>query len=208
MRTQTLSMEAIVVLVLSFLLVNTAHANLIVNGDFESGYTGYSTDYTVASDPMAIQLGEYILTDNPSNHHVLGQDYGDHTTGSGLMMMVEGSVLPGWVVWSQTVSVDANQDYQLSTWVSNWSTGHNATLDFTINGTSIGIFNSFPTGAWGEFSTTFNSGSNTALDIEIIDLDTASAGNDFALDDISLVPEPTSLCLMGSVLSLLALWRR
>ncbi|MBV7257445.1 PEP-CTERM sorting domain-containing protein [Pacificimonas sp. WHA3] len=62
------------------------------------------------------------------------------------------------------------------------------------------------TGIWNGLSTTFNSGSSTMASLFLRNAQTASFGNDFAIDDISLdtrsivnpmdVPEPAAAGLM------------
>src|SRR5262245_17414202 len=74
-------------------------ANLIVNGTFEAGNTGFATDYQYDSTPW--DDAQYYLTTDPSTIHFLGVRYGDHTTGRGLMMAANGGENPNLRVWSQ-----------------------------------------------------------------------------------------------------------
>ena len=91
-----------------------------------------------------------------------------------------------------------------------------AELVFRFNGLQLG--NSFIAsnpGEWLQFSAAWDSGSNTNLTLAILDLNTNANGNDFALDDIGLVPisavpsiHPLSCSsLVFGLLGLLA-WRR
>jgi cobalamin biosynthesis protein CbiG len=81
-------------------------------------------------------------------------------------------------------------------------------LQFSIGGNTIGSVYTAPgVGVWSEFTATFVAGIEP---IAVLDLNTAPNGNDFAVDDISIiaVPEPAMLALAGlSGLSLL-LFRR
>ena len=163
-----------------------ASANLVINGDFEAGNTGFWTDYPFFTGPGQLPADYYALVENPSDWHVVGRDYGDHTTGSGLMMMVNGHTTPDQTVWGQTLTVTPNTDHDISIWVSNWSTGHAADLNLFINDVHIGNFSSVGLGTWSEYTTNWNSGPNSSAVIRIVDYDTASAGNDFSLDDISV----------------------
>jgi hypothetical protein len=172
-----------------------ARGNLIVNGNFEAGYAGFKTDYVTSPTSVVGGAGQYLLVKNPGGHHPSGASYGDHTTGSGRMMMVNGSHDSSAVVWSQTLTVYPHSSYDFSLWLSSWVSASPATLDIRFNGVSVGTPTApSETGVWQKFSTTWNSGSATSLTIEIRDTNTADVGNDFALDDISLtardLPEP------------------
>ena len=103
---------------LLLVLVSFAHANLITNGDFEAGNIGFSSGYPFVASTTMLPIG-YILTDNPSPHHPLSQSFGDHTTGSGLMMMVNGSI-QGTVVWSQTTTITPNSSFDFSIFIRAW----------------------------------------------------------------------------------------
>ncbi len=195
-------------LVLLLLYGHNALASLIVNGDFESGNTGFSTGYNFTPDatnscPGCLNTTEYNITADASQHHPLGLQFGDHTTGSGLFFMANGA-LDQELVWSQTVdNIIANTLYRLDAFISSWLSLVDPSpsfLDFQVNGVSVGTFtgNGVP-GDWQNFSSVFNSSAATSLTIEIFDLNTSSGGNDFALDDISLnqVPEPLMMLLLS-----------
>jgi CARDB len=170
-------------------------ANLIVNGDFEAGNTGFSTQYFRGS-LLAPQT--YDILRNPRDGHPSAASFGDHTSGSGLMMAVNGAERANVLVWSQTVSVVPNTDYSFSSWVASWTSGPGdlsilANLDFSINGSSLGAsLAPDPVGVWQRFTAGWNSGANTSATIRIIDLHIGH-GNDFALDDITLTGSDTDL---------------
>ncbi|HCP15405.1 MAG TPA: hypothetical protein DIT32_06550 [Peptococcaceae bacterium] len=91
-----------------------AGANLITNGDFEGGNTGFDTEYTYL-DPANTgtwTLGPeymYTVSTNPHDYHSAWAAFGDHTSGTGKMMIVNGTYLNQItrVVWSQDVSLEA-----------------------------------------------------------------------------------------------------
>jgi hypothetical protein len=183
-----------------------AKAGLILNGDFEQGYTGFTTEYVLPPTDIVGGVGQYMLVTNPADHHPAGKSYGDHTSGSGLMMMLNGSADPTTIVWSETISVATNSSYDFSLWLSSWTASSPAVLDIQFNGVSIGTPAApSSSGVWQQFSTTWESGSASSLTITMFDKTTADVGNDFALDDISLngpsptaVPTPPSLVLAVS----------
>ena len=162
--------------------------NLVTNGDFSAGNTGFASDYTF--NPGNNPEGAYFVGTNPSDwNQVAPNPCGDHTSGSGNMMMVNGHFLQSNVmVWSETVKVQPNSNYAFSTWVQSLLYLNPATLQFYINGLPLGSpFTASGTSCqWQQFFTIWNSGSSTTATIRIVDLNMNWAGNDFALDDISL----------------------
>ncbi len=96
-------------------VVGAVPGNLINNGDFEAGNTGFTTEYTYL-DPSVTggwTLGPeymYTVSTNPSLYHSAWSSFGDHTSGSGNMMIVNGTwddYSPGYnaVVWAQEVTL-------------------------------------------------------------------------------------------------------
>ncbi len=93
--------------------------NLVENGDFEAGNVGFDTDYTY-HDPTvtggSALWGEFLYTigtDPYLYHSNWGPGFGDHTPGTGNMMIVNGTPSdtdPKGLVWGQTVSLPAVPD--------------------------------------------------------------------------------------------------
>lgn len=160
---------------------------LVVNGDFSAGNTGFSSSYGNCQASQCLWPDKlYAVGSNPQMYHT--QFWGaDHTTGTGNFMIINGSSVPNVSIWCQTIQVTPNTDYVFSTWVSAMNTISAAQLQFEINGTALGnIFSAPPAiNNWIRFCTMWNSGSNTTADICIINQSTVIYGNDFALDDIS-----------------------
>ena len=163
--------------------------NLVVNGDFESGNTSFSTDYTYNPGfTLPNPYGTYEIAPVPSTGIFL--PCSDHT-GGGNYMIIDGADQPNKLLWCQTVSVAPNTEYLLSTWVLSVGGGPPfALLKFTINGTQVGgLFSAPPQGCnWVQFTGIWNSGANTTANICIEDLTVGGAYNDFAIDDIALYP--------------------
>ncbi len=169
--------------------------NLIVNGDFEAGNMGFTTGYAVGTGGtwgLVSLAGTYVVTTNPSLAHSNFMSCTDHTAAPGTkMMVVNGAGTPGTNVWCQTVPVDANTDYQFSTWASNALNNTSvAQLQFSINGSPIGTVFSTPTigCSWQQFFQTWNSGLNTSAQICMLSQNLIDDGNDFMIDDITFKP--------------------
>lgn len=193
-------------------LCPAAKANFVVNGNFESGNTGFTSSYQFGlTGPQA----SYNVLTSPFPSHPSAADYGDHTTGTGLMFVGNGATSPNVVFWSQTIAVTANTDYIFSMWTSSWVAANPSTFDVLFNGSSIGTPAAPTTVAvWQEFATTWNSGSSTSVTINLIETRRADIGSDFAVDDISLteanpVPAPSSLwmAISGALAGLLFAYR-
>lgn len=168
--------------------------NLIVNGDFEMGNVAISSSYGYPAEPFTtsslVPEGLYAIVNLPSTVHSNFTSTGvDHTTGTGKQMVVNGATNPGVVVWSQSVAVVANADYEFTYWVQTVVNGNDpnpAQLQLYVNGVAAGpIYTANPTTAvWTQFIYNTNAGSNTILNLELVNQNTIPGGNDFSLDDI------------------------
>src|SRR4030095_8021391 len=94
------------------LAVSQASAALIVNGNFELGNAGFTSGYTFDNSANGLAgggedgfgAGKYSVVNNPNSSHSAFVSVGDHTTGSALMMVVNGSTVANKNVWSGTVA--------------------------------------------------------------------------------------------------------
>ncbi|HNR18199.1 MAG TPA: gliding motility-associated C-terminal domain-containing protein [Chitinophagaceae bacterium] len=163
-------------------------SNLIQNGDFSAGNTGFTSQYFYTSNNTTD--AEYFVGPSPQAWYFAHHPCTDHTTGNGNMLLVNGSATPNLEVWRTTVSVTPNTNYSFSVWICSISNPNPAQLAFSINGNSIGglINATLPTCTWVQFYTTWNSGNATTAAISVINKNTVFFGNDFALDDISFAP--------------------
>ncbi len=167
-------------------------SNLLVNGDFSLGNTGFTSQYVYSTNLEP--EGNYVVGDNPHNFHPGGASFGDHTTGTGLMLIANGAPTPNTVVWQETVNVSNGTNYVFSGWAASWGEGGSpapsdpspAQLEFFVNGVQIGSEFTLiaQDGQWSQFSATWNSGTSGSATITIVDMNTASDGNDFAVDDL------------------------
>lgn len=164
--------------------------NLVVNGDFSQGNTGFSSGYNLNSNLWT--EGTYCIDTDASTHHRDFVGHG-HTTGSDNFMMVNGSIDYNKVVWQETITVVPNTQYCFSAWVSTLSQaslypGCRPVLKFAINGVQIGNTFQSPslTNTWENFYVLWDNNNATQATITIVSMSyTAISGNDFGLDDIS-----------------------
>jgi len=163
-------------------------ANLVVNGDFSAGNTGFTSDYTYTTN--GFPEGMYGVGPNPAVWLPNAPPCIDHTSGSGNMLMINGAQQADVNVWSQTVTVSPNTDYAFSAWLENITTVNPSILQFSINGHPMGNLLTANVNfcIWDQFYTVWNSGSSTTAVISIVNQNTIFSGNDFALDDISFSP--------------------
>jgi hypothetical protein len=190
------------------LSMNALGANLIVNGDFEAGNDGsFTSEYIY--EPIALATGpeagsslwdegEYAVGYDPGEYHVSWTHYYDHTTGLGLMLIVNGAddVVAGSepTVWEQSsIPVVAGVTYRFTYYIRSCYPAAPGELRCTINGTVVGSATApaLPSDGWLEVSYIWNSGLATTADIHLVDLTYIHTGNDFTIDDISLEPVAT-----------------
>ena len=174
---------------------------LLTNGDFESGTTGFYTEYTDQTGiPLSLYPEGYYAVDKDA-HFYHNNFYGkDHTTGNGNFMIINGHPGSGKVIWRETINnIQPNTNYYFSAWGMNLNPGSPAQLQFRVNGVNTGTIADLSnadkptsqgqvnTNNWIQFYSNpfWNSGSATQAVLEIVDLNTIRNGNDFGLDDIS-----------------------
>lgn len=153
----------------------------------------------------AIDESAWSPSDNVGYHtNFHGRDHTNNATGPRNFMMVNGGKLIGSplrqpVIWRQEVTVEPFTEYYFSAWAMNLNEASPARLQFKINGQLVGTVLDLdnapkPTSEaqvsldnWREFRSnpSWSSGTSTTAIIEIVNLNTALGGNDFALDDIS-----------------------
>lgn len=164
---------------------------LIVNGDFSSGNTGFTSDYIYASEPGDHAIwdeGTYAVGTSPCRYHSVLIDCGDHTTGTGNMLIANGSLDNTQYVWKQKVGVEAGKTYEFSAWFKAAISANTFRddMEYSINGTVIsGAYDKKENG-WERYYGTYTATNSGQAEIRIRTMsETAETGNDFALDDIS-----------------------
>lgn len=172
--------------------------NLITNGDFSSGNTGFTTNYQfLATAPTGGLQNAYGVVTNPQAWFNAFSNCGDHTTGTGRMLVADGATTPNSIVWRQTVPVVNNRVYNFGFWIQSVVTNNPANIEVFINGVSVG-FRLAPTDVncaspnrWVQFTHTWNSLSSNSADIVLYNRNINLVGNDFAIDDITFTTTTT-----------------
>lgn len=179
----------------------TTTTNLIYNGDFFLGNNGFTTDYAYYASNTSNLQKAYGVVSNPSTWEVGFQNCGDQNSGTGNMMVVDGSTSNGGndKVWCQTVPVTPGQPYNFSYWIQTIADPNPANISVEINGVVLGTvlapaLCSTIVNPWVERNYTWNSGTNSTAQICLYNRTISSGGNDFALD--ALVLSKTNTCVL------------
>jgi len=162
--------------------------NLIANGDFELGNIGFGSNYTyvVPATGALGPEGVYTLVADPHSVHNDFWDCTDHTPSGTLMMVVNGAPLSK-NIWTQTVNVVENTDYQFTYWVQSVHPTSPSQSQLYVNGAKLALpYSAVSTRCtWIQFIYNWTSGSGiTSAILELRNENTTATGNDFALDDI------------------------
>ena len=185
--------------------VFTVEKELVVNGNFEQGNTGFKTLYNNNQSSLIVD-GTYAVAPDARTLHFAFNGK-DHTTGTGNFMIVNGmpsSAKP--IIWADSnIAVQPNTTYYFSAWGLSLQNVNNAVLQFSVNGFQTGsiayLTNGWPALSgpfvWVRFFGQWNSGPATVANISIVNLNPSSPGNDFGLDDISFgTLSPVSLAAL------------
>lgn len=191
----------------------TQVANNLING-MEPART-YSVTPDLARDlsgPPGFQTQHPALTGDPNAHR-----FYDHTFGNavGLYLAINGDTATS-IYGASAIDVIPNTDYVFSVWMNSWTYAGDppvfGRIDVRIQGNnsaigSIGFADAPPTtpnyNTWGNVNNwtqtllAFNSGDNTLIDLDILNVNTQLDGNDYSIDDISIsaIPEPGVIAL-------------
>ena len=167
--------------------------NLLANPGFEAGNDGsFTSAYTFVprtkSDGSANSSGlvpetTYAVDTDANYYH--GSFSGKGRGGSGNFMIVNGAANQS-KVYSQVVTVIPDRYYTFSGWAQSVNTSSPAILGFVINGKSASVSTTLPAtlNTYRQFSGVWYSGTSRTATFEVRDINRASGGNDFGLDDV------------------------
>lgn len=185
-----------------------AGTEMITNGDFTTstaagGLVGATTDFQVTTSLTQAYTpgsmydpGVYVVGNNPITYHSLWADFG--TTASDPMMILNGHTVGTKKVWSQTVdgtvcnTPGSTITYDFTMYATNIyaADANGANIFVTINGKQIGEPKNL-TGVNPANGVQLVGAVPAApkLEVTIWNSENAYSGNDFAIDDISLVQQ-------------------
>jgi hypothetical protein len=105
--------------------LTTAGNNLVENGDFESGNTGFTSNYSYFAPSSYLGgIGTYTVSNNPSAHVGHWCNISNHTPNGNKMLVVDGLRDPQTLdnFWRQSVAILPNTEYLFTAYF--YSIGH------------------------------------------------------------------------------------
>src|SRR5574344_135897 len=164
-------------------------SNLVYNGDFEAGNTGFTTGLIYSNASTLPPYGYYNIVSNTN----LAYYFASCTHNGGNMMVVDGATSANVSVFETQVAVQTNTEYNFSYEATEISTyqytgGALARFKVFVNNVQVGELDTLTSQPcdWLHFTRQINSGTNTTLTIKIVDDNIVGPGNDYAIDNISL----------------------
>jgi hypothetical protein len=166
------------------------HANMLTNGDFSAGNSGFGSDYTFEN--FITDNTQYTVTaaSNINNVNAFGDWTAvstDPNSGDGNVLVVNGATSANNKFWFETVALIPDTFYTFSFFGVdvNATRASDAVLQPMIN--SIPLTSLVTNGTWQWFQVIFHSGPLTSATISLNDQNTDNLFNDFAIADVSFV---------------------
>lgn len=185
-------------------LGTTPGPELVQNGNFESGNTGFTNSYIYIAPGIQMPVGRYSVL-NASEVYTANNQWActDHTASSptGKMLVVDG--FGGPIAWQQPVSVTAGTRYVFSAWFNNLVRPPKDFADpqvvLFVDNTQIAGPLTLPEipDRWVQLCDSFYAPVTGTVMLSIQMLSTATIGNDVAIDDVSFracAPLPSCIC--------------
>lgn len=174
--------------------------NLVTNGSFENGNTGFSSSYTYRDSTYInpadlpgqgtryygslFNETDYTIATNPNNLHINFSNCSPKLGNK--QLVINGAGTANVSIWSQTVECSPNTDYQFTYWLQSVNGTAPSQLQLYANGIAVGpIYTAQSTTCVNtQYFYNWNSESATTVTLTLINQNTATGGNDFAIDDI------------------------
>lgn len=161
--------------------------NVIRNGDFSSGNQFFGSEFQYATTNTS--NGQYFVGTSSSGWNNQMNNCADKSSGSGNMLMIQGSTEKEKVIWTQMIGVTPNTNYSFSAWIQALSSRNNLHIALTIDGHTIDILDATLNPCkWEKMNGNWNSGNKTQIFLAVINRNSQMQVSDFALDDISFSP--------------------
>ncbi len=166
--------------------IKISQVNVIENGDFSNGNTGFYSSYSYTSTNTT--EGEYYVSKDASRWYPDHYSCGDHTNGKGKMLLVNGSPEENRVIWKTTSKIQPGRKYRFTFWITSISVPNPAVMALVINGKEVSRFKSSGKPCtWASNSVAWLPDGTGSATIALINKNTIRHGNDFALDDLSFI---------------------
>jgi len=193
--------------------IASAATNLITNGDFSAGFSGFSTQYNVVAPAPNVMWdeGNITIAADPMSVH----NYWVNLPGSNPMLIANGAGNSSLTIWQESaINVVSGGKYNFSASVMNVCcndsfTGSNSpsSIIFQISTdgstwTDLASHTTTPPGDAGlptSLSALYTAGATGTISLRAINDINAPSGNDFALDNLSFasaVPEPSTWAML------------
>lgn len=187
-------------------------SNLINNGDFEAGASGFGTDYSLSANGCVSCAG--VSTNTLAWYYAPGyvEVFDDHTSGSGGMLLYDPPAAPAsYRIWYQDVAVQAGKTYTFSGWGREANSENRGVNDglirFEVGGNALGTLVTNQD-AWTYFAAAYTATTTGLVTLALRDMNTTTwYGTYTAIDDLAFaqaVPEPETYALMLAGLGLVA----
>ncbi|MBN8682962.1 MAG: hypothetical protein J0L99_09915 [Chitinophagales bacterium] len=173
--------------------------NLVKNGDFSLGNTGFTSDLTYVAPGSSgsytqLTAGKYTIATSGINHN--GQWLCSPVSAT--QFLVADGATTDKVAWRQTITVQKGKKYNFCVQANNLqrptsgSSYKEPVVKVLINGVQLIAATTLKRlpDAWQLLSAQWTANAATAK-VEIVNIGVAGAGNDFALDDVSFGLLPT-----------------
>ncbi|MBK8956025.1 MAG: gliding motility-associated C-terminal domain-containing protein [Saprospiraceae bacterium] len=169
----------------TFKVESVGNMDFINNGNFESGNSGFSHEYNYGVPGGPFAPGWLSVGTNPFGYNTAWTACGDHTSGSGNQLIVDGHTNANAKVWCQTVNLTVGRTYLFRFFVQSVFPNNPAQLNALANNVIFGNIQAAGVCDWQMFEGCFTA---TSSNVEICIRETSGVGfgNDFAIDDISL----------------------
>ena len=179
--------------------------DLVINGNFSSGTSGFNSDLTLYGSCNNNRYGVFPNANTPCPTFANITAHG----GSGNFLVIDGSTTANRDVWYETVSVTAGKTYEFAYWLypSISKPPYDAIrsqLDLRANGTVIrSIDGDDYSLQWNRICGTYTATTSGNIVIEIRQTNSGSIGWDYGIDDVSFTEVETCPCDIAAEFSFL-----
>lgn len=163
--------------------------NLVPNPGFESGNTGFSSDYNYSSGGNCCE-GQYTVSSTPNTFNGFFVNPPPASPGSSQMMVVNGATVPNQRVWYVSVPVSLGTTYRFQLAGCTAVATGPAVLQWQVNGQLIGTPLPLPsvTQVWQINGATWTANVSGTVEVAVRNLNTSTFPNDFYIDDVYIGP--------------------